>query len=155
MIQEGDAAPNVTLIAADGSPMPLAGVAKPLVLYFYPKDDTTGCTKEAQAFSNLADDFAGAGVSLLGVSRDSPKSHAKFTAKYDLRVPLATDDESVSTAFGSWVEKQMYGRTYMGMERSTFLIDADGRIAKAWRKVKVAGHAEAVLEAARGLGAKG
>ena len=154
MIQEGDPAPDVTLIAADGSPMPLAQLKKPLVLYFYPKDDTTGCTREAQDFSALAAAFEMAGVSVVGVSRDSAKSHGKFIAKHDLKVTLATDDESVSAAFGTWVEKQMYGRTYMGMERATFLIGADDRIAKVWRKVKVAGHADAVLAAARGLDAR-
>lgn len=147
-----DKLPDVTLTAPDGSPLRLADQPLPLVVYFYPKDDTTGCTREAQDFSALAADFAAAGVAVLGVSKDSPRSHGKFTAKYDLAVPLASDEDgSVCAAFGTWVEKSMYGRTYMGIERSTFLFGRDGMLARQWRKVKVANHAAAVLEAARGL----
>ncbi|WP_310538988.1 peroxiredoxin [Phenylobacterium sp.] len=148
---EGAEAPDFELAGADG-PIRLADFAgKTLVLYFYPKDDTTGCTKEAQEFSALAADFAKAGVSILGVSKDSLKSHAKFTAKYDLAVPLGADLEGeVIERYGSWVEKNMYGRAYMGVERSTFLIE-DGRLTRIWRKVKVPGHAAAVLKAAQSL----
>ena len=135
---EGAPAPDFELSGADG-PVRLADYAgKPLVVYFYPKDDTSGCTREAQDFTALAGDFAKAGVSLLGVSKDSLASHAKFTAKYGLAVPLASDPEgAMIEAYGSWVEKNMYGRKYMGIERSTFLIDASGKLARIWRKVKV------------------
>ena len=147
-----DTIPDVTLSAADGRAFRLRDRPTPLVVYFYPKDDTTGCTREAQDFSALADDFAAAGITILGVSKDAPERHARFIAKYDLAVPLASDtDGSVTEAFGTWVEKAMYGRKYMGIERATFLFDAAGRLAQAWRKVKVAGHAEAVLAAARAL----
>ena len=152
MANEGDAAPDVTLQMGDGSMIKLAQLQRPLVLYFYPKDDTSGCTAEAKAFSDLAAAFELEATALLGVSKNSPKDHAKFTAKYDLKVPLATDaDGSVTEAFGVWVEKSMYGRKYMGIERATFLIGADGRIAQAWRKVSVPGHAEEVLAAVRAL----
>ena len=144
--------PDVTLTAPDGSPLALADQPLPLVIYFYPKDDTTGCTREAQDFSALAADFAAAGAAVLGVSKDSPKSHGKFIAKHDLAVPLASDEDgSACDAFGTWVEKSMYGRTYMGIERATFLFDRDGDLVREWRKVKVANHAAAVLEAVRGL----
>ncbi|WBH16964.1 peroxiredoxin [Sphingomonas radiodurans] len=147
-----DKLPPVTLTAPDGAPLRLADQPLPLVIYFYPKDDTTGCTREAQDFSALAGDFAAAGVALLGVSKDSPKSHGKFIAKYDLAVPLASDEDgSVCEAFGTWVEKSMYGKSYMGIERSTFLFGADGGLVREWRKVKVPGHAAAVLEAAKAL----
>ncbi|HEY9234963.1 MULTISPECIES: peroxiredoxin [Phenylobacterium] len=151
-LSEGAAAPDFELTGASG-PVKLADFAgKPLVVYFYPKDDTSGCTKEAQEFSALAADFAKAGVALLGVSKDSVASHAKFTAKYDLTVPLASDPEgAMIDAYGSWVEKNMYGRKYMGIERSTFLIDASGKLARIWRKVKVPGHAAEVLKAAQAL----
>lgn len=146
----GDKAPAMTVTASDGASIDLGRPGKTLVLYFYPKDDTSGCTKEAQAFTDLAGDFAKAGVTVVGVSRDPMARHDKFIAKYDLKVPLVSDEEGkVSDAFGTWVEKSMYGRKYMGMERSTFLIGADGTIRKEWRKVKVAGHAEAVLAAAK------
>jgi peroxiredoxin Q/BCP len=126
---------------------------RPLVVFFYPKDDTPGCTTENKDFSALAPEFAQAGVALLGVSKDPPARHAKFTAKHGLAVPLASDAESdgLSDALGIWVEKALYGRKYMGMERTTYLIDAEGRIARVWRKVKVNGHAAAVLEAAKAL----
>ena len=150
MIDIGTMAPDVSFDLADGSRSSLAAWrGKLLVLYFYPKDDTPGCTNEAKAFSALRPEFAKAGVAVLGVSKDSVKSHAKFIAKYDLQVALAADtDGSVCEAFGVWVEKSMYGKTYLGIERATFLIDAQGRIEQVWRKVKVLGHAEAVLAAA-------
>ena len=152
MINEGDKAPNIDVTASDGSAVNLASPNAPLVLYFYPKDDTSGCTKEAQDFTELAGAFANAGARIVGVSRDPMKKHDKFIAKYDLKVPLASDEDSrISGAFGTWVEKSMYGRKYMGMERSTFLIGKDGKVAKAWRKVKVPGHAAEVLKAARAL----
>ena len=150
----GDAVPAVTLTGADGAPIELAAcVGAPLVVYFYPKDDTSGCTREAQEFSERIDAFAALGARVIGVSKDSPARHQKFTAKYGLTVPLASDEDGVAmAAFGVWVEKQLYGKRYMGIERSTFLFDAAGRLAKAWRKVKVPGHAEAVLDAVRALG---
>jgi peroxiredoxin Q/BCP len=152
MAQEGEAAPDATLQMGDGSLIKLSQLKLPLVLYFYPKDDTSGCTVEAKDFSALAAAFEIEGTSLLGVSKNTPKDHAKFTAKYDLTVPLATDaDGTVTEAFGVWVEKSMYGRKYMGIERATFLIGEDGKIARAWRKVSVPGHAEDVLAAARAL----
>jgi peroxiredoxin Q/BCP len=150
MIAEGDRAPNLDIETSDGRTINLAKPGKPLVLYFYPKDDTSGCTREAQDFTTLAADFEKAGVAVVGVSRDPMKKHEKFIAKYDLAVPLASDEiGAISDAFGTWVEKSMYGRKYMGMERSTFLIAADGRVLREWRKVKVPGHAQEVLEAAR------
>ena len=153
MLAEGDPVPDVTLIAMDGtavSPADFRG--QKLVLYFYPKDDTSGCTREGQEFSALAAEFEKAGTWILGVSRDSPESHAKFTAKYALKVKLATDpDGSVCDAFGTWGEKSLYGRKYMGIDRATFLIDRDGTIARIWRRVKVPGHVEEVLAAAREL----
>ncbi len=152
MANEGEAAPDVMLQMGDGGSIALSQLKKPLVLYFYPKDDTSGCTAEAKDFSDLVAAFEMAGTSLLGVSRNAPKDHAKFTAKYDLKVPLATDaDGSATEAFGVWIEKSMYGRKYMGIERATFLIGEDGRIAKAGRKVSVPGHAQEVLAAARAL----
>ena len=148
MINEGDKAPNIDVTASDGAVVNLASPSAPLVLYFYPKDDTSGCTKEAQDFTELAVDFARAGAKVVGVSRDPIKKHDKFIAKYDLKVPLASDEDgAISDAFGTWVEKSMYGRKYMGMERSTFLIGKDGKVARAWRKVKVPGHAAEVLKA--------
>jgi peroxiredoxin Q/BCP len=148
MINEGDKAPDIDVTASDGSSINLASPGVPLVLYFYPKDDTSGCTKEAQDFTELSGDFAKAGAKVVGVSRDPMKKHEKFIAKYELSVPLASDEDGrVSGAFGTWVEKSMYGRKYMGMERSTFLIGKDGKVAKAWRKVKVPGHAAEVLKA--------
>ncbi|HSR00723.1 MAG TPA: peroxiredoxin [Sphingomicrobium sp.] len=150
MISQGDRAPAININATDGSSIDLASPGRPLVLYFYPKDDTSGCTREAQDFTALAGDFEKAGVKVVGVSRDPMKSHEKFIGKYGLAVPLASDEDGrVSNAFGTWVEKSMYGRKYMGMERATYLIGADGRIVRAWRKVKVPGHAQEVLDAAR------
>ncbi|MFL6720631.1 MAG: peroxiredoxin [Sphingomonas sp.] len=150
MINEGDRAPAIRIAASDGSSVDLSAPGQPLVLYFYPKDDTSGCTREAQDFTALAADYAKAGVKVLGVSRDPMRSHDKFIGKYGLQVPLVSDEDGrISEAFGTWVQKSMYGRKYMGMERATYLIGADGRILKAWRKVKVPGHAEEVLGAAR------
>lgn len=147
----GTPIPQVELIGAGGA-IPLGDLPGPLVVYFYPKDDTSGCTREAQDFSALADEFAAAGVRVIGVSKDSPASHAKFVAKYDLGVELASDESgAVAEAFGVWGEKKLYGRIFMGLERATFLFGADRRLARAWRKVKVPGHAEAVLAAARSL----
>jgi peroxiredoxin Q/BCP len=149
MIEEGQKAPRLEVATTGGEAIDLAAPGGKLVLYFYPKDDTSGCTREAQDFTALADEFAAAGTRVVGVSRDSAKSHDKFIAKYDLKVPLAVDEGAISEAFGTWVEKSMYGRKYMGMERATFLIGADGTILKAWRKVKVPGHADEVLTAAK------
>ena len=154
MLQDGDKAPDFELSTDGGDMLKLSRLkTKPVVLYFYPKDDTSGCTMEAKDFSRLAPDFRKAGVEVIGISPDSVESHAKFRKKYDLAVQLAADaDKAVANAYGVWVEKSMYGRKYMGVERSTFLIDGKGRIAKSWRKVKVPGHAEEVLAAARALG---
>ena len=150
MVSEGDRAPAMTVTASDGGNLNLASPGQPLVLYFYPKDDTSGCTREAQDFTALAPEFAKAGVKVVGVSRDSMKSHDKFIGKYGLAVPLASDEDGrISDAFGTWVQKSMYGRKYMGMERATYLIGADGRVLRAWRKVKVPNHADEVLKAAR------
>lgn len=153
MIKAGDKAPDVTLQMTDEREKKLGGFkGKPLVVYFYPKDDTPGCTKEAIAFTDLAGDFAEAGVAVIGVSKDPPAKHEKFIAKHDLKIDLATDaDGSVTQGFGVWVEKNMYGRKYMGIQRATFLIDAKGKVAKVWPKVKVAGHAEDVLAEAKAL----
>jgi peroxiredoxin Q/BCP len=150
-ISEGAAAPDFEVETADG-PVRLADFAgKTLVLYFYPKDDTTGCTKEAQSFTELAPAFAKAGVAVVGVSKDSVASHRKFADKYALSVKLGSDPTgAVVERYGSWVEKSLYGRKYMGIDRSTFLIK-DGVIMKLWRKVKVPGHAEAVLAAAQAI----
>jgi peroxiredoxin Q/BCP len=151
MIGEGDKVPALKTALSDGSSLDIGAPGGPLVLYFYPKDDTSGCTREAQDFTDLASDFAKAGARVVGVSRDPMKKHDKFIAKYDLKVPLASDEDgAISDAFGTWVEKSMYGRKYMGMERATYLIGADGRVVKAWRKVKVPGHAAEVLKAAQG-----
>jgi peroxiredoxin Q/BCP len=153
MALETDApAPDFQLAGADG-PLALADFrGKALVLYFYPKDDTTGCTREAQDFTAMASEFAKAGAVVLGVSKDSVASHTKFTAKYDLGVRLGSDPEGeVIERYGSWVEKNMYGRKYMGIERSTFLIDKNGVLRRVWRKVKVPGHAAEVLAAAQAL----
>lgn len=146
-----DMLPAGEVTLADGTRLPLHDrIGQPLVVYFYPKADTTGCTREAQDFSALADDFAKAGATVLAISRDTPAKLARFADKYGLTVTLASDaDGGVCDAFGVWGEKQMYGRTYMGIERATFLFDAAGRLVRAWRKVKVAGHAAEVLAAVR------
>ena len=152
MIEAGDQVPHLMASLSDGRTLNLAAPGAPLVLYFYPKDDTSGCTREAQDFTALAADFAAAGATVVGVSRDEMKKHEKFSATYDLQVALASDaDGAISDAFGTWVQKSMYGRKYMGMERSSFLIDAGGRVVKTWRKIKVPGHAEDTLAAVRGL----
>ena len=148
----GDKAPAITTALSDGSTINLAAPGGKLVLYFYPKDDTSGCTREAQDFTELAGEFAAVGVKVVGVSRDPMKKHDKFIAKYELKVPLAADEDgAIREAFGTWAQKSMYGRKYMGMERATFLIDASGNIVREWRKVKVPGHAAEVLKAARCL----
>lgn len=153
MIQDGDAAPDFTLPRDGGGEVALAGLkGKTVVLFFYPKDDTSGCTKEAIAFTGLLDEFKAAGAEVYGISKDSVKKHDKFIAKHELGMPLLSDEEGgVCEAYGTWVEKSMYGKKYMGIERSTFVIDGEGKIATSWRKVKVPGHAEAVLEAVKGL----
>ncbi|HMT46569.1 MAG: hypothetical protein RL702_2366 [Pseudomonadota bacterium] len=150
----GDAMPDIAMTAADGSavkPSDFAG--RKLVVFFYPKDDTPGCTTENKDFSHLSEEFAKAGTALLGVSKDTPAKHAKFAAKHGLTAPLASDAEvgGLSDALGIWREKQNYGRTYMGMVRSTYLVDAQGRIAQVWSPVKVKDHAAQVLESARAL----
>ena len=149
MVSEGDIAPEFQLPTDDGTILKLDAMrGSPVVLYFYPKDDTSGCTKEALAFTEHAKDFSTLGARVVGVSPDSVAAHVKFKAKHGLKVTLASDAEKqVCEAYGVWVAKSMYGRKYMGVERSTFLIDAEGRVAQAWRKVKVPGHAEAVLDA--------
>ena len=147
----GDAAPGFTLPRDGGGEVSLAGLrGKIVVLYFYPKDDTSGCTKEAIAFTEALESFAAAGATVLGVSKDSVAAHDKFKAKYDLGVTLLADENGAACeAYGVWVEKSMYGRKYMGIERATFLIGRDGLLKQIWRKVKVSGHAEAVLRAVR------
>lgn len=147
----GDAAPDFDLPTDGGGRIRLADLkGKTAVLYFYPKDDTSGCTSEAQAFTTLADDFAKIGVTVIGVSKDSVASHDKFKKKYGLELVLASDESgAVVEAYGAWVEKSMYGRKYMGIDRSTFLIDGSGQLRQVWRKVKVPGHADQVLKAAK------
>lgn len=149
MLQEGDPPPALDLPTGDGGRVKLEALAgRPVVIYFYPKDDTSGCTREAQDFTALLPRFRAAGAEVIGVSPDSAKSHARFAGKYEIPFPLASDeDKAASAAWGVWVEKSMYGRKYMGVERTTVLIGRDGRIARVWRKVKVPGHAEAVLKA--------
>ena len=154
MIEEGQKAPKLKVATSDGQTIDLSAPGSPLVLYFYPKDDTPGCTREAVDFTGLAEEFKAAGARVVGVSRDPMARHVKFTTKYGLKVPLASDEDgAISEAFGTWGEKSLYGRKYMGMERATFLIDGEGQVRKAWRKVKVPGHAEAVLAAVRELSA--
>ena len=152
-METGATLPDVTVMQADGAPLALRSlIGAPAVIYFYPKADTPGCTREAEDFTALADQFATADVVVLGVSKDPPGKLAKFAAKRALTVRLASDESGAACeAFGVWGEKQLYGRTYMGVERATFLFDRDGRLAREWRKVKVPGHAEAVLAAARAL----
>jgi thioredoxin-dependent peroxiredoxin len=149
----GDPMPDVALETPDGgTTRPSDFRGRKLVVFFYPKDDTPGCTTESKDFSALLHEFEGASTALLGVSKDSPAKHAKFAAKHGLTVPLATDSEGgLSDALGVWGEKSLYGRLFLGMHRTTYLIDAEGRIARVWRKVKVKGHAQEVLEAAREL----
>lgn len=148
----GSIAPEFTLPTDGGGSLSLSELrGRPVVLYFYPRDDTPGCTVEACAFRDNLPHFSGINAAVLGVSTDSAASHDRFKAKYQLPFPLLADEEhKVAEAYGVWVEKNRYGRTYMGTERTTFLIDADGKIARVWNKVKVEGHAEEVLTAARG-----
>ena len=152
-LASGDKAPDFSLPDHAGKTLTLRSFAgKALVLYFYPKDDTSGCTAEAIDFHAQAKAFEKAGAAILGVSPDSPASHAKFKAKHDIGLPLASDeDKSVLEAYGVWVEKSMYGKKYMGVERTTVLIKPDGTIATIWNKVKVPGHAAAVLAAVKAL----
>jgi peroxiredoxin Q/BCP len=152
-LDAGDMAPDFDLPRDGGGTISLASLrGRPVVLYFYPQDDTTSCTNEAIAFSHLLPDFETAGAAVIGLSPDSAKKHDKFKAKHGLTVNLVSDEQRKAIeAYHLWVEKQMYGRRYMGVERSTFLIDPDGRIARIWRKVRVKGHAEEVLEAVRAL----
>jgi peroxiredoxin Q/BCP len=153
-LDEGAKIPAIDLTTPDGGQINLRDyVGKPLVLYFYPKDDTSGCTREAQDFSRLYPEFQALDAALLGVSRDTPVKHRKFIEKYDLTVPLASDDSNAAIeAFAVWVEKSLYGKKYMGIDRSTFLFDKTGVLARAWRKVRVPGHAVEVLEAVKELG---
>ncbi|MBK9082948.1 MAG: peroxiredoxin [Rhizobiales bacterium] len=152
-LKEGDKAPAFSLAGAGGETISLAGLkGKAVVLYFYPKDDTSGCTQEAIEFNALRKDFAAAGAQIVGVSPDPVKAHDKFRAKHGLDFPLASDEsKAMLEAYGVWVEKSMYGRKYMGVERTTYLIDKTGRIARIWRKVKVPGHAAEALAAVKAL----
>ena len=154
MLENGHAAPDFELQADDGKPVRLSRLKNKLVvLYFYPKDDTPGCTTEAKDFSGLKAKFAVAGAEVFGISPDSAASHDKFRCKHDLSVRLLADpDHAIAGKFGVWVEKSMYGKTYMGVERATFLIGKNGKVAKIWRKVKVPGHAEEVLAAVKAHG---
>lgn len=152
-IELGHSLPDLELVLPDGTRTNLRDRAgRIFLLYFYPKDDTSGCTREAQDFSAHRADFDSLGADVLGVSRDTPAKHQKFIAKYDLAVPLASDEDAVVlAAFGVWVEKQMYGKTYMGIERATFLFDATGVLVRSWRKVRVSGHVAEVLDAVRAI----
>jgi peroxiredoxin Q/BCP len=153
MIDQGSAAPDFTLPRDGGGDIALSSLRPaPIILYFYPKDDTPGCTTEAIAFTGLSAEFVAAGAQVIGVSKDSVAKHEKFVAKHDLGIALVSDEHGdVCERYGVWVEKSMYGKSYMGIERSTFLIAGDGTVARAWHKVKVPGHAEEVLEALRTL----
>lgn len=150
-VVKGDIAPDFTAPTDGGRTLSLADLrGRKVALFFYPKDDTSGCTKEAIAFSEAIADFDALGTHVVGVSVDSPASHDTFIAKHDLRIPLVSDeDEQIVAAYGVWVEKSMYGRKFMGTERATYLIGKDGRVLNIWRKVKVPGHVDAVLAAAR------
>jgi len=153
MPNKGDSAPEITLPGGDGTVVSLSGLrGKPVVVYFYPKDDTPGCTVEALGFEALGAEFSKAGAEVLGISPDSPASHCRFQKKHGLGLRLLSDQEhQAAEAYGVWVEKSMYGKTYMGIQRATFLVDASGKIARLWPKVKPEGHAEEVLEAVRAL----
>jgi len=149
----GETAPEISLPRDGGEIVNLSDFAgKKVVLYFYPKDDTPGCTKEAIGFTESVDAFAALNTVILGISKDSVKKHDKFVAKHDLKIALLSDEDGdVCERYGTWVEKNMYGKTYMGIERATYLIGADGKIAQVWRKVRVPGHVDAVLDAVRAL----
>ena len=152
-VAEGDAAPDFEMAATGGRTVSLAAMAgTPFVLYFYPKADTPGCTKEACAFQEALPALGHTGLAVIGVSKDAMKPIERFAEKYGLTFPLASDAGGVTEAYGAWVEKSMYGKTYMGIDRSTFLVDANGRVARVWRRVKVPGHAAEVMEAAAALG---
>jgi len=153
MPEISETAPDFTLPVTGGGDVTLSALqGAPVVLFFYPRDDTPGCTKESIGFSENLSDFAAAGAKVFGISRDTMAKHDKFTAKHDLTVPLLSDEQgSVTEAYDVWVEKNMYGKKSMGIERATYLIGADGKIAQIWRKVKVPGHVDQVLEAVRGL----
>jgi peroxiredoxin Q/BCP len=153
-IAEKDKAPDFTLAASGGRTVSLKSMkGKPFVLYFYPKADTPGCTKEAQAFEEALPEMSSVGIDVIGVSKDPMKAIEKFAEKYSLTFPLASDPEGkVVEAYGAWVEKSMYGKSYMGIDRSTILVDKAGKVAKIWRKVKVPGHAAEVMQAAKALG---
>ena len=153
MLEAGDSLPNVTLKDADGADFSLERFrGRPVVVYFYPKADTPGCTNEAKDFTDLSSEFAALGVPVVGISKDKPAKLKKFADKYGLNVTLAADEPGdACEAFGTWVEKSLYGRKYMGIERATFLADASGKILRVWPKVKVKGHAAEVLEAAKAL----
>mgnify|MGYP003647735784 FL=1 len=146
-------APDFTLPVTGGGKITLSALkGAPVVLFFYPRDDTPGCTTESIGFSAQKEAFEASGAKVFGISRDTMAKHEKFAAKHNLTVPLLSDEEgSVTEAYGVWVEKSMYGKTSMGIERATYLIDADGKIARIWRKVKVAGHVDEVLDAVRAL----
>lgn len=150
-LETGDIFPSFILDAPDGGTVD-TGKIGPAVVFFYPKDDTPGCTTENKDFTSLKTQFEAAGVALLGISKDPPAKHVKFIAKHELSAPLASDaeEDGLADALGIWVEKNMYGRKYMDMERTTYLLDADGVISRVWRKVKVKGHANEVLAAAQG-----
>ena len=153
MTDVNDKLPDVTVLDSEGNAVNLASLKGPLVLYFYPKADTPGCTNEAKDFTALAGEFAKIGCRVYGMSKDKPAKLAKFAAKYDLNVTLLSDEASDATEqMGAWVEKSMYGRSYMGIDRSTYLVGKDGKVRHVWRKVKVNGHADEVLAAAKALG---
>ena len=151
MLNDGDIAPDVVLDTSEGRSVRLSSLAgQKIVLYFYPRDDTPGCTQEAKDFTNLIAEFAAVGARVIGVSKDSVASHTKFADKHAIPYALASDGSGrICEAFGTWVEKSMYGRKYMGIDRATFLIDEASHVVRSWRKVKVPGHAAEVLEAAR------
>ncbi|RKT34549.1 peroxiredoxin Q/BCP [Roseovarius halotolerans] len=153
MPDPGNIAPDFTLPRDGGTSVTLSALRPaPVVLFFYPRDDTSGCTKEALAFTALKDAFAESGAEVLGISRDTVEKHQKFRDKHDLGVPLLSDaDSDICEQYGVWKQKSMYGKTFWGIERTTFLIDGEGRIARVWPKVKVPGHADEVLDAVRAL----
>ncbi|MGD0190375.1 MAG: peroxiredoxin [Rhizomicrobium sp.] len=152
-LQAGDRAPSFTIATDDAGQISSAKLkGAPYILYFYPKDDTSGCTKEAIAFTEGKKKFDALGIKIIGVSKDSIQAHEKFRAKHELKITLGSDPEkSLAEAYGVWIEKSLYGRKYMGMDRATFLVDAGGVIRQVWRKVKVPGHVDAVLTAAKSL----